>query len=429
MPPESLFTDELLRQLMAVGQVDVLVGIPTYNNATSVGLVVKAVHVGFARYFRRERTLLMSSDGGSTDGTLDVVQSATPDDAEALTALHSLRTMHRVGAPYHGQPGMARALRTIFAAADLLQARAVAVLDPEVTSVTPEWIEGLLRPVLRESFEFTTPVYPRHRHDGLLVTQLVRPLIRATYGHRIREPVGVELGCSGRFASHCLGCEGWEHEGVRVGIGLWVLGTALAGGFRPGQAVLGQHVLAPRDARPALPELFQQVVGSLLASLEMHQSYWLDRSGSEEAPQVGDPPAAPGGTLAVDAEAMAASFRSGVRDLASILEQILSPGTLEGILRAASSDGPPVVADDLWAATVYEFCAAYHAAVMHRQHLIQALVPLYLGRAASFVVERASEPRDEREEAERRFDALGLEFERAKPTLIERWTSKAGGER
>jgi hypothetical protein len=429
VPPESLFTDELLRQLMAVGQVDVLVGIPTYNNAASVGQVVKAVHVGFARYFPRERTLLMSSDGGSTDGTLDVVQSATPDDAEALTTLHNLRTMHRVGAPYHGQPGMARALRTIFAAADLLQARAVAVLDPEVTSVTPEWIERLLRPVLQESFDFMTPVYPRHRHDGLLVTQLVRPLLRATYGHRIREPVGIELGCSGRFANHCLGSDAWENESVRVGIDLWVVGAALAGGFRPGQAVLGPRILAPRTARPALPELFQQIVGSLFASLEMHQFYWLEQSGSQDAPVNGELPDPPADPPAVDPRQMAESFRFGLRDLGSILEDILSPQTLDGLQDAASGNALPRVADDLWAATVYEFCAAYHDGVMHRQHLIQGLVPLYLGRAASFTVETGTEPWGAVDTMERRFEVLGLEFERSRPTLTKRWTSKAGGER
>jgi hypothetical protein len=33
---ESFLSDDLLRQLVAVGHVDVLVGIPTLNNATTV---------------------------------------------------------------------------------------------------------------------------------------------------------------------------------------------------------------------------------------------------------------------------------------------------------------------------------------------------------------------------------------------------------
>ena len=39
---ESTLSDALLRALMAVGQVDVLVGLPTLNNAATVVNVVRA---------------------------------------------------------------------------------------------------------------------------------------------------------------------------------------------------------------------------------------------------------------------------------------------------------------------------------------------------------------------------------------------------
>jgi hypothetical protein len=40
----SALSDELLRQLIAVGQVDILVGLPTLNNASTIIDVVRAVH-------------------------------------------------------------------------------------------------------------------------------------------------------------------------------------------------------------------------------------------------------------------------------------------------------------------------------------------------------------------------------------------------
>ncbi len=49
MDTESTLPDALLRQLIAVGQVDVLVGLPTLNNATSIIDVVRAVHVSFTQ--------------------------------------------------------------------------------------------------------------------------------------------------------------------------------------------------------------------------------------------------------------------------------------------------------------------------------------------------------------------------------------------
>jgi hypothetical protein len=39
---ESLLSDDLLRQLMATGHVDILVGVPTLNNAATVVDVVRS---------------------------------------------------------------------------------------------------------------------------------------------------------------------------------------------------------------------------------------------------------------------------------------------------------------------------------------------------------------------------------------------------
>jgi len=120
---DSVLSDELLHHLMAVGHVDVLVGVPTLNNAGTIRPVVKAVHQAFARYFPRDRSVLINSDGGSDDGTPSLVRNASADDTETVTVSHSLRTVHRISTPYHGVPGKGNALRQIMTAADLIQAR------------------------------------------------------------------------------------------------------------------------------------------------------------------------------------------------------------------------------------------------------------------------------------------------------------------
>ena len=206
---QSLISDDLLRQFIAVGQVDVIVGLPTHNNASSVTDVVRAVHQGFGKYFARERTALINLDGGSNDGTPELVRAASPEEGVAVERQH-LRTAHRVTAPYHGVPGKRAGLRTLFAAADLLQAKAVAVLAPDVTSVTPEWVASLIRPVLRGDAEFVSPVFSRHPLDAPLVTQLVRPVVHAAY-----RPV--DSGAAGRRVRVLASLRGALSGGARVG--------------------------------------------------------------------------------------------------------------------------------------------------------------------------------------------------------------------
>jgi len=51
---ESFLTDDFLRQLMNVGEVDILVGLPTHNNAKTVGSVVQTIQSGILRGFPRD---------------------------------------------------------------------------------------------------------------------------------------------------------------------------------------------------------------------------------------------------------------------------------------------------------------------------------------------------------------------------------------
>jgi glucosylglycerate synthase len=417
----TLLSDELLRQLMAVGQVDVMVGLPTLDNAATVGGVVQAVHTAFATHLKRERTVLVNVDGGSGDATPDIVRRASFIEGETLIAPQPLRTIHRISVPYHGQPGKGGALRTLFAAAELLDAKAVAVLDPDVTRMDAEWVAALVRPVLREGFDYVSPVFPRPPTDGLLVTQLARPLVRAAYGHRVAEPLATELGCSARFAAHALTEDVWTEPWVSYGIDVWLTTTALAAGFRCVQAALGPRTQIARPERPGLPELFRQIGRALFTCLERHESFWIAQEGSRPLEMRGTLPVF-GPADAPDVAPLAAAFAAGVRDLAPVLERILDEETREGVRQAASRE-PPVYPDGLWASTVAQSAAAYHRGVIHRDHLIQSLVPLYLGRAASFVAEVARSGADG---PEADLEALCLEFERVKPEMVRRWSAQDG---
>src|SRR4051812_80750 len=99
---ESVLSDALLRQLMAVGQVDILVGLPTRNNAATVMPIARAIHQCFARDYLRLRTVMINSDAGSTDGTPELLRNAAFGDEDIVQTSHPLRTLHRVVTPYHG---------------------------------------------------------------------------------------------------------------------------------------------------------------------------------------------------------------------------------------------------------------------------------------------------------------------------------------
>lgn len=422
MAEERFLSDEFVSQLTAVGEVDIVVGLPTFNNRDTVQRVVNAILVGLVKYFPRQRSVLINPDAGSKDGTTEAVQAASIPDFRAVLASSPLRTMHVVSARYPGVQGESEALRMLFAAADLLGAKACAFVSPDLESITPEWIDALVQPALKDGFDFVGPIYQRRRFDGLLVKNLLHPLIRAAYGYQIEEPVGREVALSGRLASYFLSDQSHREDFPGLGAFEWMTTAAMAGGYRVCQAFLGPRVTASKRSALDLNTAIKEVAGSLFRCLEIHQSYWLSRQKCEQVPTFGFQPVLDLDPVRIDRKRMFQMFSSGVDDLRPVLEQILSPGTLEAITAIAKLEERQFrFPDDLWAKTVCEFAASYHHSAINRDHLLQALTPVYRGRVSSFILENG---RAGSEDVELKLESLRQEYERLKPYLIENWNRK-----
>jgi hypothetical protein len=420
---ESVLSDELLRRLIAMGEVDVLVGLATYNNAGTVGHVVRAAQTAFAKYFQRERTALLVVDAGSRDGTLEAVRSTQVPEPSPVLASSALRTVHQIAVPYHGVPGKASALRSILSAAELSRARVSVVVGSDSCGVTPEWIGALVRAVREDGFDFVSPLYHRHKLEALLPKNLVSPMIRGLYGISLREPLGGENALSARLITHLLGQSFWEVEAVRSGIELSLPLTAAVGGFRLCELALGRRE-SGRGGRVPVSAVVEQVVGSLFTCLDLHQSYWQAVRQQAEVPVIGKLPQHASEPMRISRKPMLDRFRSAVSELGSILENILSMETLSETRALASlSDRDVRFPDELWVRTVYDCAASYHGAVIHRAHVLQALTPLYLGRAGAFVVDNLER---DAADVDLRLEELCLAFERLKPYLLERWKAMDG---
>jgi hypothetical protein len=417
---ESTLPDVLLRQLIAVGQVDVLVGLPTLNNASTIIDVVRAVHVSFTRDFPRLRTVMINSDGGSTDGTPDLIRSATFTEADRVQTSHPLRTLHRVLAPYHGLPGKHTALRTIFAAAELTQAKALVVIDPAGPSTMAERVTELIGPIARTDVEFLAPRYRRHPRDGILITQLVRPLVRALYAVGLDEPLGGEFACSGRFASHCLEQDIWDHESARFAIDLWLRTEAAAERYPIGQ--IWRPATMPAGSRATLRDVVHQVVLAVIESLRAHESFWRNANAISDLRTWGTDPVVVPEVTPWDHQALAEQARRDIVEIRPLLEDVLDPGLFVRVIDNANGAGPRLD-DELWVRTVYGFATAIQHGRAAIDHLADMFVPLYMWRAASFMSDTALESTGD---VQGRLDALCDTFQRLKPTLVASWSNQPG---
>ena len=415
----NLMTDDLLRQIIAVGRVDLLVGAPRIEHPDETPELVRAVRACFRTHFARLRTALLHVDQPEKPDVPTLVNRFWDEEAPrgGLRSTHLMTTSVPPGDPDPDH----LATRIMLAAADLLQARAVVVLDPDAGDLTVDRIAKLAAPIQEQAIDLLAPVHPRPADAGLLVTQLLRPLTRAIYGRDLREPLVPEFGASRRFVEHCAQLD-FEVDRGRWHTQYWIAAEALAGRFGVRQLALGPRRTSVSRARAGLRAVFQQVITAAFLSIEATADGWRNASpaGGDPLPDLDDQ-VGPGES--VEAAPLLEGFEQDVRNLDEILRRILLPDTHLALKAAAASRDPgPGMPAALWADVVGQFLIAHHHHVILRDHTVQALLPLYLARSGTFLREHASSNPVVVEAA---VQELCGHFDLIKPRIVERWAQPA----
>jgi glycosyltransferase involved in cell wall biosynthesis len=407
---------DVQEKLSEIKDVDIIVGIPSFNNARTIGHVVKAVHAGLEKYFPDRKSLLINSDGGSTDGTMEIVHNTNIEDFRSILIQHRKGQAFKLATPYHGIPGKGSAFRTIFEIADAMNAKACAVVDSDLRSITPEWIELLIKPQLENDFDFVAPLYHRHKYDGTITNSIVYPLTRALYGKRIRQPIGGDFGFSGKLAKFYLTKDVWETDVARYGIDIWMTTTAIANNFKICQSFLGAKIHDPKDPGADLSAMLYQVVGATLDLMETYRDIWSIVKGSEPVPTFGFEYAVGLEPVTVNIDRMLDKFRLGIKELMVIWKTFLPETITKFLMKAGGMHKEEFhVPDELWAETIYSFATAANRKIINKEHLLKSLTPIYIGKTASFVIETSE---CGAEEVEKKIEKLCMVFEQQKNILL-----------
>jgi glucosylglycerate synthase len=452
--PATTLTPAIREEIARLGRADIMVGIPSFKNAATIGYVVRAAHAGLVQYFPDLKPVLVNSDAGSPDGTQRVVVDTEPPDyVESILLVRPTNRLVRVTLTYpeiDGIGGKGAALRTIFEIAVELQVQALVVVDSDLRSIVPEWIELLAGPILKGGYDFVAPLYSRYKYDGTITNTVTYPLTRALYGHRIRQPIGGDFGVSGDLVRHYLELDDWTEEISKFGIDIWMTTSALTAGYAVCQTRLGAKVHDPKDPGSDLGPMFRQVVSTILRLAATHPEAWLAIRGSHDVPAYGferiiDPP-----PLEVNAVRLLSEFHAGSLTVADTWRRMLEPSNLEAVLVLAREAGQLADAasqrlglgaetsgtastldmaealsafhfpDDLWARVIYDLVIAVRRGEIDDGPLVASLVPIYFGRVGSFVIENRHLTTAD---AEERVERQAREFELLKPYLVERWTA------
>lgn len=416
---KSALNDDTLETITAIARADILVGIPSYNNEQTIGHVTEAIKLGLAKYYPDARAVVFNSDGNSDDNTKMVFERVAGTNSYNTFFIKEPRfPLEIVSGNYVGVPGKGSAFKAIFEAAQMLGVKACAVLDSDLRSITPEWIQLLLAPILTKGYGYVCPFYRRYKYDGTITNSIAYPFTRALYGRRVRQPIGGDFGFSGKLLELYLEQDVWNTDVTRFGIDIWMTTTAIVHGFKICQSFMGAKIHDDKDPGSDLGPMFIQVVGTIFSLMATYKSHWQKVVGSRPTAILGFQSEAAPRALNVNVSQMMAKFTDGFSTHTSAYRQILSEEVFTKLMEVTEMAGNNVdFPKTLWVKVIFDYAVFYQTARDRRQ-VLRSLIPLYYGFISSFVHE--TENLDDYQ-AEEVIEKLCQIFEDSKPYLIERW--------
>ncbi len=394
-----------------IRQAEIVVGIPSYNEASSIFFPTQQADKGLTKYYEKYSAVIINCDNNSPDNTHEAFMNTSTKTPKIYLSTED------------GVKGKGNNLRNLFSKAVELSAKAVIVVDADLKSITPLWIRDLANPLF-DNYDFVAPLYVRHKYDGTLTTNLAYPLTRALYGRRIRQPINGDYGFSGDLAGIYMESEVWTDAAAHFGVDIWMTTLAMRRRVSVIQSFMGKpkiHTL--KSPIESTVTVFRDVVETIFQLMARFDSFWKDVKWSRPTAvygmSLGDPELPP--SMEFDVKVLADSFLTALHVNKDIYNAILGQQNINKLeevaeLPAAGFEFPT----GLWAKVVYDFAIAYKRNVLPMDQLMDVLLPLFYGKTWSFVLETQSMNTQQVEEF---IEDQCLQFEKSKPYLVEHWFS------
>jgi len=408
----DILEEHVIELINNLKRVDVVIGIPSFNNAATIGKVVFSLSEGLKNYFPDLKSIIVNSDGGSKDNTRKEAES-----------VKSSQNIEIISTKYSGPSGKGSAFRTIFEIAKRTEAKVIVVADADTKSITPEWCYALVTPVLRLGYGYVAPYYTRDKHDATITNALVYPITRALYGLRLRQPIGGDFSFSNGALQVFMQKKYWSSYPYihTFGIDIWMTTVAINEGFRVCQTVLGIKEHDVKDPGTDLSPMFIQVIGTLFELLDYYEFRWRNIVKSNQGFIFGDFKFTEVEKIEVNIHEMLRKFYIGFEKYKNVWKTIFSEETFNEFSDFISKpkNSEVIIPVQLWAKIVYDYACAYNfVRKEEKTAVLNSMIPLYFIRTVSFFKE-AEYFNDEIADAVVEGNA-GV-FERTKNYMINRW--------
>ena len=428
---------EPLEEATRIGETDIVVGIPFYDEADTIGHVMEVAKEGLNTYYPDKRCVICCVGAPAGNKALEAIERVPlPNQLSRIAFLMRSQMVSGKGWALRAMMEIADRLGgdLVILEADLLSE----AKDVEIKGLSQEWLSLLLEPIRREGIDVVLPRFNRHWLDASISNHFVRPLIASAHSLEVRDPLGGELAISSEFLRTYLeDPKVWMTDVGRYGVDVWLVTRAITKGANIAEAHLGVklHRSSPGKEEIVLREqakvIFEQIA--------LSRDYWEEKGKAIRrltsfGPRKPHRPA----EAKFDLPAHVARYKQGFNRFYTLYQEILSEKSLRKLERLSESKPKEFdFSSRLWSEIVYNFLLTFRFEnEFTKGDILNAFVPLYQGRVAGFArtlknLEKELEGLDpnRRErllsvEAEREFEEQVEEFVEQKSAFLTRWQEK-----
>lgn len=233
----------------------IYVCIPSLNEARTIGSVTKLVDQGLKEF--------SLSCGESIEAKIINIDSSSEDSTPYV--FNSTETFFTKQSIILSEPrGKGKNLLEFIDIASREDASFCLTIDADIHSANPSWISELLKPIVNGQADFVTPLYARSRFEGSSTNHFAYPIVLATTGVSVRQPIAGDFAFNSSLLSVVQSLK--IPEVARgYGIDIFLSLAALTHGLRHKQVALGEKMHNPSFDK--LEDMFPQIAAAALSIL------------------------------------------------------------------------------------------------------------------------------------------------------------------
>lgn len=378
---EALFNEsinEFIEKAKLFNEVNVVIGIPFYNEKDILPEVLKVLDEGLADLQEMSKSLIICV--GDPVGT---------ETLESIRHL-DLKAPHLEFLMKPGSNGRGASIRAILKIANMLEADAVIfaadMVLAEDKGLQPDWISRLIEPI-RKEYDFVVTSFRRHYLDDLLGGLFMTPLLEVFYGYKMSKSLGDVYAISHDIVEDfCADIKFWPEIAQGFGIDSWLVSRAMRWNKKICEVELGDKL--EYTSIEKLKCVFKESARSLFECIKRDEDYWTGSrfiirrtpdiygSKTDDAPYK---PACPALHLTM--------FRDSYTQYKNLYNNVYYEYLYEGTGDIESvTDKDLRIAEKTWAGIVYRLLFKYwFAAGVRRDDILNALTFAFSGRVSSFI--------------------------------------------